>query len=80
MKHAKMLLWLRILVSAAVLVLAALQLLQVWDRAIHAAVPLLGVTMVLQAATEWHTHRAAAVLGLCAAGFLFACTVAVFFF
>ena len=79
MKHEKALFAVRIALSAVVILLAALQLLGVWENALQFAVPLLGVSLLLQSVTEWNTHRAAAVLGLCAAAFIFVCTAVVWF-
>ena len=80
MKNTKLFLCLRVAVSVAVLVFAALQLLHVWDGAIHIAMPLFGVLMLLRAADEWHSRRSVALVNLCAAVFIFLCAIGVFFF
>ena len=48
----KVLLVLRIIVSAAVIVCAALKLLDVWDDALRLAIPLLSVVILIQSIQE----------------------------
>lgn len=56
--------------SAAIVCLAAVQLLGLWDGAIRVFVPLSGVVCLLQSAQFWNDSRAVAVLQLCAAVFV----------
>lgn len=59
------------ILSAAVIVLAVLQLTGVWDKAINVFEPLLGALMLIQAAQNWKKNRTAAVLCLVGAIFVF---------
>ena len=62
-----------IILSVAVIALAALQLLGVWEDSINVYEPLVGVILLLQAKLFWDKNRKIAVLQLCAAGFVFIC-------
>ena len=60
----KILLVLRIIVSIAVLIGAALQLLGVWDRALKIAVPLLSALILIQSIQEQKENKkASAIIG-----------------
>ena len=60
----KVLLVLRIIVSIAVLIGAALQLLGVWDRALNIAVPLLSALILIQSIQEQKENKkASAIIG-----------------
>ena len=60
----KVLLVLRIIVSIAVLIGAALQLLGVWDRALSIAVPLLSALILIQSIQEQKENKkASAIIG-----------------
>ena len=63
-----------IVLSVAVIALAALQLLGIWEDSINVYEPLLGVILLLQAKLLWTKNRKIAVMQLCAAGFVFICT------
>ena len=69
----------RIVASVCVLILAVLQLTGVWDRANNLTMPLMGAVLLLQAVQEWKRQRGVAVFLLCAASFIFACTLVVWF-
>jgi len=62
-----------VILSVAVIALAALQLLGIWDDSINVYEPLIGVVLLLQAKLFWNKNRKIAVLQLCAAGFVFIC-------
>ena len=62
-----------IILSVAVIALAALQLLDIWEDAIIVYEPLVGVILLLQANLFWKKNRKIAVIQLCAAGFVFIC-------
>ena len=62
-----------IILSVAVIVLAALQLLGIWANSINVYEPLIGVVLLLQAIYHWKKNRSAAIISLCAAGFVFIC-------
>ena len=76
---AKVMIIVRIVASIGVMVLAALQLLGVWDKAINLAAPLMGVVLLIQSIQEWKQHRGVAIFGLCAALFIFGCAIVVWF-
>ncbi len=60
----KVLLILRIIVSIAVLVGAALQIMGVWDRALNIAVPLLSALILIQSIQEQKENKkASAIIG-----------------
>ena len=57
-----------IILSVAVIALAALQLLGIWEDSINVYEPLIGVVLLLQAKLFWRKNRKIAVVQLCAAG------------
>lgn len=60
----KLLLVLRIIVSIAVLIGAALQITGVWDKALYVAVPLLSVLILIQSIQEHKEQKiASAIIG-----------------
>lgn len=63
--------------SIGVIVLAALYLLNVWDNAAYAYVPLMGVNLACQAYTQWNPNRKIAWFNLGAALFIFVVYIAV---
>ena len=75
----KFMLSVRIVASILVVALASLQLLGVWDKAINLAAPLMGVVLLIQSVQEWKEHRGVAIFGLCAALFIFGCSIVVWF-
>ena len=66
-----------ILLSVAVIALAALQLLGIWEDSIIVYEPLIGIVLLLQTIFHWKKNRTVAILSLCAAGFVFACTIVI---
>ena len=58
--------------SPAVICLAALQLLGVWENAILVYEPLMGIILLLQTIQYWNKDRKVAVFQLCAALFVLA--------
>ena len=68
-----------LLASLSVVVLALLQMFDVWDQAINVFMPLMGVTMLCQSYMQWNTSRKIAYFSLGCAVFVFACAIAVFF-
>lgn len=66
-----------IVLSVAVIALAALQLLGIWENSINIYEPLIGVVLLLQAQLFWKKNRKIGVLQLCAAGFIFACAIVI---
>lgn len=63
-----------IVVALAVVILAIVQIFDVWPSAPFLYMPLMGVDLLLQAYTQWKTNRGVAKFSLCAAGFIFICT------
>lgn len=76
----KFMLIVRVVASFLVVIFAALQLMGVWDKAINLAAPLMGIVMLVQSVQEWKKQRGIAIFGLCAALFIFGCTIMVWFF
>ena len=64
-----------IILSVAVIALAALQLLGIWENSINVYEPLIGVVLLLQAIYHRKKNRSVAIISLCAAGFIFACAI-----
>ena len=65
--------------SFAVIALAMIHLLGVWNEAIYMYEPLMGVVMVLQAIQNWKRNKVVSILSLCAAMFVFAVAFVVVF-
>ena len=76
----KFMLIVSVVASFLVVIFAALQLMGVWDKAINLAAPLMGIVMLVQSVQEWKKQRGIAIFGLCAALFIFGCTIMVWFF
>ncbi len=68
-----------ILASISVVVLAVLQMFDVWNQAINIFMPLMGVTMLCQAYMQWNTSRKVAYFSMGTAVFIFICAIIVFF-
>ena len=68
-----------IIVALAVIVLAILQMFDIWTQAINLCVPLMGVNLLCQTNIQWNTSRKTAYFSLGCAVFVFACAIAVFF-
>ena len=67
-----------VVVSSAVIVLAVLQLFDVWSNAGYVYVPLMGINLLLQAYAQWKPNRSVAIFSLCAAVFILACAAVVY--
>ena len=67
-----------ILASLSVVVLAVVQMFDVWNQAINVFMPLMGVTMLCQAYMQWNTSRKVAYLSIGTAAFIFVCSIVVF--
>ncbi|MCQ4935955.1 DUF3953 domain-containing protein [Anaerotignum propionicum] len=57
--------------SVCIIILASLQLLDIWDKAIYIFEPLVGVLMVTQGVLQWRKNKTVAVFSLCVAIFIF---------
>ena len=68
-----------VLASLSVVVLAVLQIFDVWDQAINVFMPLMGVNLLCQTYMQWNTSRKTAYFSLGCAVFVLACAIAVFF-
>ena len=68
-----------IIASLSVVVLAVLQIFDVWEQAINICVPMMGVTMLCQSYMQWDTSRKVAYFSIGTAAFIFICTIIVFF-
>jgi len=68
-----------IIVALSVIVLAILQMFDIWTQAINLYIPLMGVNLLCQTYTQWNTSRKTAYFSLGCAVFVFACAIAVFF-
>lgn len=68
-----------IFASVSVVVLAVLQIFDVWNQAINVFMPLMGVTMLCQAYMQWNTSRKVAYFSIGTAIFIFICAIIVFF-
>lgn len=66
-------------VSLAVIVLALLQIFDIWTQAVDLCIPLMGVNLLCQTYTQWNTNRKSAYFSLGCAALVFACAIAVFF-
>ena len=69
----------QIYIAGAVIVLAILQMFDIWTQAINLCVPLMGVNLLCQTYIQWNTSRKTAYFSLGCAAFVFACAIAVFF-
>ena len=67
-----------ILVSLSVVVLAVLQVFDIWNQAINICVPLMGITMLCQAYIQWNTSRKVAYFSIGTAVFVFIFAIVVF--
>ena len=68
-----------VLASLSVVVLAVLQMFDIWDQAINVFMPLMGVTMLCQAYMQWNNSRKVAYFSIVTAAFIFVCSIVVFF-
>ena len=68
-----------ILASLSVVILAVLQMFDIWNQAINICVPMMGITMLCQAYMQWNTSRKVAYFSIGTAAFIFICSIVVFF-
>ena len=68
-----------IIASLSVVILAVLQIFDVWNQAINICVPMMGVTMLCQSYIQWNNSRKVAYFSIGTAAFIFICTIVVFF-
>jgi len=68
-----------IIASLSVVVLAVLQIFDIWNQAINICVPMMGVTMLCQSYMQWNNSRKIAYFSIGTAAFIFICAIIVFF-
>ena len=68
-----------ILCSVLIIIFAMLQLLDIWENAALAYMPLAGVNMLFFTVSYWKTNRSTAIINLIAAVFVLLCTVVIVF-
>ena len=68
-----------IFASLSVVVLAILQMFDIWQQAVNICIPLMGVTMLCQAYVQWNNSRKVAYFSIGTAAFIFICAIVVFF-
>lgn len=78
-KKERLLMVLITVFSFAVIALAMMHLLGVWNDAIYVYEPLMGVVMVLQAIQNWKRNKVVSIWSLCAALFVFVVAFVVVF-
>ena len=67
-----------VLASLSVVVLAVLQIFNVWEQAINVFMPLMGVVMLCQSYIQWNNSRKVAYFSIGTAIFIFICSIVVF--
>ena len=68
-----------ILASLSVVVLAVLQMFDIWNQAINVCIPLMGAVNLCQAYMQWNTSRKVAYFCIGTSIFIFICAIVVFF-
>ena len=68
-----------VIVNLAVVILAILQIFDVWSQATNVCIPLMGVSMLCQAYIQWTTSRKVAYFSIGTAVFILICSIVVFF-
>ena len=75
----KVVLAISIISSLSVVVLAILQIFDIWNQAGNVYMPLMGVTMLCQAYMQWNNSRKVSYFSIGTAVFIFICAIVVFF-
>lgn len=75
----KVVLAISIISSLSVVVLAILQIFDIWNQAGNVYMPLMGVTMLCQAYMQWNNSRKLSYFSIGTAVFIFICAIVVFF-
>jgi hypothetical protein len=68
-----------LIISITIVILALLQIFNVWDKAINIFEPLLGLLMLIQAIENWNTNRSVAYFSLFAAIFVLIMSILILF-
>lgn len=64
--------------SISIIILASMQLLGIWEKAINVFEPLVVVLMLIQTIQNWKKNRPVAIVSLCAGIFIFIVAVLIF--
>lgn len=75
----KILTILGLIISLTIIVLAFMQIFNIWDKAINVFEPLLGALMIIQAIENWQTNRSTAYFSLFVAIFMFIVAIIILF-
>lgn len=67
-----------IIVPTAIILLAIIQLFDIWRNAGYVYVPLIGINLLLQSYAQWKPNRKIAIFNLCAAVLVLVCAVVVY--
>ena len=68
-----------LIISVTIVVLALMQIFNIWDNAINVFEPLLGVLMIIQAIENWKTNSSTAYFSLFVAIFIFLVAIIILF-
>lgn len=68
-----------LIISVTIIVLALMQIFNIWDKAINVFEPLLGVLMIIQTIENWKTNRLIAYFSLFVAIFIFLVAIIILF-
>ncbi|MGM9877889.1 MAG: hypothetical protein ACI33S_04485 [Bacilli bacterium] len=68
-----------LIISVTIIVLALMQIFNIWDKAINIFEPLLGVLMIIQAIENWKTNRSTAYFSLFGTIFMFIVAIIILF-
>jgi hypothetical protein len=68
-----------LIISITIVILALLQIFNVWDKAINIFEPLLGLLMLIQAIENWNTNTSVAYFSLFAAIFVLIMSILILF-
>ncbi|WP_238904769.1 DUF3953 domain-containing protein [Clostridium sp. YIM B02506] len=76
--HEKVITVMGIVCSISIIILAVMQILDIWENAINVFEPLLGVLMVIQTIQNWKKNKEVAIFSLCVAIFIFGISIFIF--
>lgn len=68
-----------LIISVTIIVLAFIQIFNVWDKAFNVFEPLLGVLMIIQAIENWKANKSIAYFSLFVAIFIFIVAIIILF-
>lgn len=76
--YEKVLFVMNMICSISIIILACMQILDIWRAAVIVYEPLLGVLMLIQAIQNWKKNKVLAIFSLCAAIFIFLVSIVIF--